>query len=75
MMHSLHACVYVCIFKSFMYEAATKRVNNKPSHKMKTAPVKVIIRENILTQINLNGAMLFNIRQLTNDELEPLKTI
>ena len=66
----------MCIFKSFMYEAATKRVNNKLSHlKMKTAPVKMIIRENILTQINLNGPMLFNIRQLTNDELEPLKTI
>lgn len=42
---------------------------------MKIAPVKVIIRENILTQIILNGPMLFNIRKLTNAELEPLKTI
>lgn len=43
--------------------------------KMKIAPVEVIIRENILTQIRLNGPMLFNIRMLTNEELEPLKTI
>lgn len=28
-----------------------------------------------MTQINLNGPMLFNIRRLTNAELQPLKTI
>lgn len=49
--------------------------NCHTSVKTKIAPVKVIIRENILTQISLNGQMLFNIRKLINAELEPLKTI
>lgn len=49
--------------------------NCHTSVKTKIAPVKVIIRGNILTQISLNGQMLFNIRKLINAELEPLKTI
>lgn len=69
----LYACVCVCV-----YSRATKLVNtinnNKQSDvKMKIAPVKVIIRDNILTQISPNEPMLFNIRKFTNDELEPLK--
>lgn len=34
----------------------------------------VLIGENILTQISLNGPMLFNIKKLTNAELQLLKT-
>lgn len=41
---------------------------------MKIVCVEVIIRENILTQINLNGPALFKVRRLTNAELQPIKT-
>lgn len=43
--------------------------------KKKIVCIKVIIRENILTQISLNGPMLFSIKKLTNAELQLLKTI
>lgn len=69
-----HVCMPVFCIWGF-----TKLVNtvNKLSHchKMMIACVKVIIRENILTQISLNGPMLFNIKKLTNAELQLLKTI
>lgn len=66
-------CVLECF--GLQNELIHLLINCHTRVKRKIAPVKVIIRENILTQIRLNGTMLFNIRKLTNDELEPLRTI
>lgn len=75
----LYACVYLRVLERFVYgrlqNELTQLINCHTCVKMKTAPVKVIIRQNILTQISLNGPVLSNIRKLTNAELEPLKTI
>lgn len=76
----LHACLCACVLEGSVYGGLQNELiqlitNCHTCVKMKIAPVKVIIRKNILTQIILNGTMLFKIRKLTNAELEPLKTI
>lgn len=71
----MHVCVCPCFAYGGLQNKLIQLINCHTCVKMMIACVEVIIRENILTQISLNGPMLFNIKKLTNAELQLLKTI